>query len=124
MGGELETTLSGGDGAGEGAAHVPEQLRFEQVLRDGAAVDDDERPLGAVGAHVDLACDQLLAGAGLAVDQHRHVGGRDFADLAEHLLHVFAGADDLAEAFLFHCLAQGLVVGAQAIEQHGVADEQ
>ena len=59
---------------------------------------------------VDLARDQLLAGAGLAGDQHRDVGGRDLLDLAEHLLHRRRRADDLAEADLLEALVQQLVV--------------
>ena len=37
---------------------------------------------------------QLLAGAGLALDQDIGVGGRHFADLAVQVLHGRAGADD------------------------------
>ena len=85
--GRLEAARLVADGAGEGAAHVAEQLRLEQVLGDGAAVDGDERALGARRAAVELARDQLLAGAGLAGDEHRDVGGRDLLDLAEDLLH-------------------------------------
>ena len=47
--GGLEAPGLVADRAGEGAAHVPEQLRFEQVLGDGAAVDGDERACLARG---------------------------------------------------------------------------
>ena len=40
------------------------------------------------------AGDQFLAGAGLTLDQHIGVGGRDLADLGVELLHGGAGADD------------------------------
>ena len=45
--GDLEAALAGGDRAGEGAFLVAEQLAFEQLGRNGAAVDGDERPLAA-----------------------------------------------------------------------------
>src|SRR5690606_24714551 len=95
--GRLELARLVGDRAGEGALDVAEQLALEQVLRDGAAVDGDERPVLARRAAVDLAGDQLLAGAGLAGDEHRDVGGRHLLHLAEPLLHRPAGADDLTE---------------------------
>ena len=85
--GRLELALLVRDRAGERALDVAEQLALEQVLGDRAAVDRDERLAGARRAVVDLARDQLLAGAGLAGDQHRDVGRRDLLDLAEHLLH-------------------------------------
>ena len=62
----LEDALAIGDGAGERAAHVPEQLRLEQRFGDRAAVDGDERPRRAPAVRVDRARDQLLAGAALA----------------------------------------------------------
>ena len=43
--GRLELAGPRRDGAGEGALHVPEELTLDEVLGDGAAVDDDERPV-------------------------------------------------------------------------------
>src|SRR5208282_2662024 len=85
--GDLELAGPRRDRAREGALHVAEELTLDEVLGDGAAVDDDERPGGAVRAPVDLAGDELLAGAGLAGDEHRDVGGRDLLQLAEDLEH-------------------------------------
>ena len=51
------------DRAGEGALHVPEELALDEVLGDGAAVDGDERAVHARAAAVELAGDELLAGA-------------------------------------------------------------
>ena len=45
--GDLELARARRDGAGERALHVAEELALDQVLRDGAAVDDDERPVRA-----------------------------------------------------------------------------
>ena len=73
------------DGAGEGSLHVPEQLALEQVLRQRAAVDRQERPVGPAGQVVDVPGDDLLAGAALALDQHRRVGRRHVLGELEHL---------------------------------------
>ena len=67
-------------GAGERALLVPEQLRLGEVLRDGAHVERDVR---ARRAPATCACaaraSEVLAGAGLALDEDRHVGRRDRA---------------------------------------------
>ena len=41
--GRLEEAGPVGGGAGEGAAHVAEELALEEALREGRAVDGDER---------------------------------------------------------------------------------
>ena len=76
----LELADAAAVGAGEGALLVAEQLALQQVLRDGGAVERQERRLGAGAVLVDGARDQLLAGAALAGDQHRHVLGGDAAN--------------------------------------------
>src|SRR3972149_1952750 len=75
-------------GAREGPALVPEQLGFQEFPRHGGAVDLDEWPSPAGGEIVDRAGHQLLAGAGLARDEHGDVdAGRLAQDLArfQHL---------------------------------------
>ena len=72
-------------GAGEGALLVAEQLAFQQLGRDGAAVDGDERPLPARAGVVDGAGRELLAGARLAEDQHAGIVRGDLADQARHI---------------------------------------
>lgn len=79
--------------AGERAALIAEQLRLQQVMRNRAAIDRDERPLAADGALVDRERRQFLAGSRLARDEHARVGLRDLADRAEQLLHRLAVAD-------------------------------
>ena len=62
-------------GARERAARVPEQLAFDQRRRQRRAVDRDQLALAPAQA-VDLLGDVLLAGAGLADEQHRRrIGG-------------------------------------------------
>jgi hypothetical protein len=50
---------------------------------------------GARAVAMQGARDQFLAGAGLAVDEHRDVGAREPTDGAEHLLHRRRLADDV-----------------------------
>ena len=82
------------DRAGECAALVAEQLGLQQVLRDRAAVDGDERLLGARSEVVQRLRQRLLAGAALAQQQHRHVGRRELLDVAAELQHRLVGGDD------------------------------
>ena len=81
--------------AGERAALVAEQFRFEQILGDRGGVDGDERLVGARAVAVQGTRHQFLAGAGFAVDQHGGVGLREAADGAEHFLHRRRLAEDL-----------------------------
>src|SRR5262249_7915238 len=64
---------------GEGAALVAEELALEELVRDRGAVERDERPAPA-GMVVEGLRDQLLPGAGLALDEHGGVGRRDAPD--------------------------------------------
>ena len=68
-----------GDGAGERALLVAEQLALEQRRGNRGAVDGDERPVAARAQRVERAREQLLAGAALAAQQHRGVGRRRLA---------------------------------------------
>ena len=80
--------------AGEGASDVAEEFALEQFARNGGAVDADQRPVAALAGFMDGAGDQLLAGARLAVDHHRGVGGGDELHLPQRLLDRSAVADD------------------------------
>ncbi len=86
-GGGLEQALAVGAGAGEAALDVPEQLAFEQMLRDGAAVDRHERPAGARALGVDQARHALLADTRLAADEHRRLAARELGDHDPQRLH-------------------------------------
>ena len=67
--GELEAPLAVADGAGEGAAHVAEQLGLEQLLGDRAAVHRHEQAAPRAGCCSGARARQLLAGAALAGDR-------------------------------------------------------
>ena len=73
---QLEAADALRDGAGERALLVAEHLAFQQAGGNGGAVQLDEGALPARAEVVDGARQQFLAGAGLAVDQHRGIGGR------------------------------------------------
>jgi hypothetical protein len=84
-------------GAGEGPLDVAEQLALQQALRQGRAVDLDERAAGARAGGVDRLGQELLAGAALAPDQHGRAAGGDLAGQLQHLPHRLARALDPAE---------------------------
>ena len=86
------------DRAGERALLVAEQRRLDQVARDRAAVEHDERLGLARRGVVDAARDHLLAGAGLAGDEHRQLRRRDLLERGEDLAHRERGAGDALEA--------------------------
>ena len=98
-------------GVGERAADVAEQLALEDVLAQGRAVERHERPLLPRAVLVDRLGHQLLARAGLALDQHGGVGRRDPLQPVDHLVHLRAVADDALEAELLVEPAVQLRVG-------------
>ena len=77
-----------GDRAGEGALHVAEELALEQVLRDGAAVDGDERARCARGERrwISRATSSLPVPVSPVIE-HRDVGGGDLLDAPVDLAH-------------------------------------
>ncbi len=105
--GQLELAAALAQRAGERAAHVPEQLAFDQVLRQGGAVERNQRLLGTVRAGMDGLRDQFLADAGLAADQHRQVRGGHRVDLGLQAAHGGAVAAQLAGAQRHRVLRQG-----------------
>ena len=72
-------------GPGERTLLVTEQFRFEQILRNGGAIDRDEGAPGAAAVRVQVAGHHFLAGAALAGDQHARIGRRILPGEGEHL---------------------------------------
>src|SRR2546430_1349497 len=68
-------------GASETAAHVAEERRFEQRIRNAGAVERDERRERAAAALVDQPCDHFLPDAAFAGDEHLRFGTRRVLDL-------------------------------------------
>src|SRR4029079_2489886 len=58
------------DGAGEGTTFMTEQFTFQQARRNCSAVQLHECVVSPRAKIMNGACDQFLAGAGLATDQN------------------------------------------------------
>ena len=71
---------------------MAEKLTLDERFGNRGAVDRDERPCLARTQIMERARYQLFAGAALARDQHRDVGGRDLLDQREDVLHCARGA--------------------------------
>ena len=80
--------------AGEAAAHVTEQLRFEQRFGQRRAVDGDERNAIALAGRVNETRDHFLADAAFARDENLRVAARGILDLAAQRLEGAAQADE------------------------------
>ena len=87
------------DRAGEGAAHVAEQLALQELGRDRRAIDRRRRALrAAMPVLVDGARHELLAGPGLARDQHRRIAVGEHADGLLHGAHGLARPDQASSS--------------------------
>jgi hypothetical protein len=73
-GGAFEEAGLARDGAGEGAAFVPEELAVEEVVGEGGEVDADERLVGPPGAGVQDAREPVLSAAGGTDEEDGGVG--------------------------------------------------
>src|SRR5262249_38303866 len=74
---QLKAARSVAQPTSEGAPHMAEELPFEDLPRDGAAVHLDERATGTAAPFMDLSRRQLLARARLSENQDGRVGSRD-----------------------------------------------
>ena len=92
--GLLEPSLPVADRARERAAHVTEELGFEQRLGNRAAVDRDEPMHVPRTVLMNRARDHFLAAARFASDENRAAGRRDGFEQLEQPGHRAALADD------------------------------
>src|SRR5262249_21919433 len=95
--GLLERAHASRRGAGEGALLVPEELALDEVLRDRSAVDDDERPIMTRALLVQGVSQDVLARAGLALEEHGGVGLRRLLEDRKDVTHRLAVGDRVAE---------------------------
>src|SRR4030095_6870071 len=82
----------------EGPLAMAEQLALEERLDHRRAVDCDEGPVRADARAVNAAGDELLPGAGLALDEHGDRRRRRALHQPEDVAHGRRDADDLREA--------------------------
>src|SRR5215813_4308599 len=129
----LEPPFATRHGAGESAALVTEQFRSQQGVRNGGAVEFDQRPARARRKAMNRARDQFLARPGLASDQDCRVSRRDLLDavqraayrrrIAHDLVELLAPAQLLTQhyVFLLQLVAQfaNLLVGQRIRHGHG-----
>ena len=94
--GELAGMFFGG--AGKGALLMAEENAFDQIVRDGAAIDGDERLAGALAGVLDGAGDHFLADAGFAFEHDRNIRLRGPAREIEHPDHRRACRNHVVEA--------------------------
>ena len=109
-------------GPGKRPLAVTEQLAFDQVLRQGAAVDRHQRHLRPQTLIVQRPGDQFFAGARLTDDEHGGIGRGHLGDEAAHQLHPRRVADQLGGAFeAMEPLFQGPILVRQlALLRHPV----
>jgi hypothetical protein len=96
---------------------MTEQFRFEQPLRDCAAIDDDERPVAPRTVPVYGLRNQLLARAAFARDQDHQVGPRDLFDQGVNSAHRRRRSDHIAHE-------RRRLSAAQAVTIRGINDWQ
>jgi hypothetical protein len=108
--------------AGSGAVAVAEELGFDEVFRDGGAVELDEDAVAAEGFGVHGAGDEFFAGAGLAEDEDPTVGGGHELDLLAEGFHGHGLAGD--GAFDGELAGELLVVFAELVALDGVAEDE
>ena len=86
--GKLELPLLSLMGTRERALLIAKEFRLDQGVRYRAAVDGDKRLLASSAQLMDGPGDELLASAGLALDEDRERGVGHLLDLLDNLLHL------------------------------------
>src|SRR5947199_1525079 len=84
---------------------MAEQFGLEERLRNRAAVDCPERLVAPRTRSVGRASEELLAGAGIAVDENARIRIGDEARLAQQILHAGAARDDAGPPLARHVRA-------------------
>src|SRR5262245_18073476 len=73
---------------------MPEQLGLQQRIRDGGAIDFDERHLTLCASIVHGTCNQLFAGSGFADDENGALRSCDAVDSVDDGRHRRTVSDD------------------------------
>ncbi len=97
----LKQPFTAADRAGKRAARMAEQLRFQQLFRQRAAVNGDKRVFGARAGVMDGLRQNLFAGTALAVNQHADIRLRHHMRLLQQPQHHGTSGDNrLAPLFV------------------------
>jgi hypothetical protein len=96
--GDGKQAIFGLVGAGKGAFDVPEELAFDELGHERAAVDGDVRAVFDWAGKMDGAGDHFLAGAAFSQDEDGMVAAGGLGDDAVEAFHFRRLADDGAEA--------------------------
>src|SRR5580658_8005487 len=105
--GQFEFAAAGGGCSGEGSFFVAEEFAFDQLCRDGGAVDFYEGTVRKGAFGVQMRGQQFFSSAGFSGEQHASVATGGHGRLVEHSFERGAGADhtrragDFAEAAVF-----------------------
>ena len=114
----LEPAAPGPDGPGKSAPFMAEQLGLQQPLRNGGAIDGDQRSVFSHARSVNRLRQQILAGAALAFDQYRDIRARHPLHGVQHTNERIASSDEAFEASRLRRLERGdLLLQAPTLER-------
>ena len=119
----LDLAAVASDGSREGAALVSEKLALEHAFGERATVLDYERAETPGALRVDEVSHKLLAGAGLAGDEHVGVRGGHLVHELDHLGHGRRAARDQCRRRAGDAFPENPVLGEQRVTLGGLADE-
>ena len=74
---------------------MAEELALDEILGDGGTVELHQDPVLAGALRMDGAGDDLLAGAGLAQEEHAGIGRGDLAHVLHHRAQALRGPDEI-----------------------------
>src|SRR6267154_5721866 len=89
FGGQLEFSGLGPHSAGERALLKTEQLGFEQLSGKRGAIYFDKGLVSPRGSHVKQSRDDFFSHAAFAIDEDRHIHGRNLQNLLANAYHLW-----------------------------------
>ena len=95
-------------GAGETSRLVAKKFALNQRFRQCSRIDGDEATVLTGAEPVECLCDQFLAGAAFALDQHRDIERGDLPDLLAHGLNSDTLADDRLQYLVVTIVGPGI----------------
>ena len=121
----LEDALFIVNGTRQSAAHMSEKFALKQGLRQGGAIDGDKGMISPLAVMVQRLGYELLARAGLPLNQNRGVALCHHADHTENRPHRFALTDDrLKVEVQLQLTAQPFHLARQPMQLEGFLDHE